>query len=337
MNLEKLTDTELLTKTKSLAQNERDTMVDLLIHLVEVDNRSLYLSQGYSSMFDYLIRCLKFSSSAAGVRVKAIRTLALKPEVRDLLRSGDLTLSTLSCASEIIKTEPKALDRFKGVSKKEAKAIASEYKPAPKKKIKDSIKPLGRKKVVEKELPLLSNFVSATPSSGSSGNIGLAPACSQIRFQASSSFTQKLEQVQSLLSRKFPRGVGLEDVFSECMEAYLEKRCPVRREKRRAKRKQKMLSTKKTSKPSPSVLTRHVPDKTRDEIFIRDGHRCTYVSEDGIRCECKHNLHLEHIKPFAVGGGHEPQNLRVLCHAHNQLMAKLAFGETYIQSRIGAA
>ena len=330
-DLKKLTDTELLSRTKSLAQNERDTMVDLLIHLVEVDNRSLYLSQGYSSMFDYLIRCLKFSSSAAGVRVKAIRALALKPEVRDLLRSGELTLSTLSEASEIIKTEPKALDRFKGVSKKEAKAIASEYKPAPKKKIKDSIKPLGRKKVVEEELPLLSNLVSTAPSSGSSGNIGLAPACSQIKFQASAEFTKKLEQVQSLLSGKFPRGASLEDVFSECMEAYLEKRCPIRREKRRAKRNAKSAPKAKANKRS-----RYVPAGIHDQIFIRDEHRCSYVSDDGVRCECKHNLHVDHRKPFAIGGRSEFDNLRLLCGPHNRMEAKRVFGESYIKSRIEA-
>ena len=203
-DLKKLTDTELLTKTKSLAQNERDEMVDLLIHLVEIDNRSLYLSQGYSSMFDYLVRCLKFSSSAAGVRVKAIRALALKPEVKELLKSGELTLSTLSEASEIIKTEPKALDRFKGVSKKEAKAIASEYKPAPKKKIKDSIKPLGRKKIVEEELPLLSNLVSATPSSRSSGNTSLAPVSSQrLNFKLLRSSLKSLKKFRVFFQESF--------------------------------------------------------------------------------------------------------------------------------------
>ena len=78
MKLQNLTNTELLTKIKSLAQDERETVVDLLIHLVEVDNRSLYLNEGYSSLFDYLVRALKFSSSAAGDKSKSYKSSCSK-------------------------------------------------------------------------------------------------------------------------------------------------------------------------------------------------------------------------------------------------------------------
>ena len=96
----------------------------------------------------------------------------------------------------------------------------------------------------------------------------------------------------------------------------------------------KRSGTKAQQRQQVGKISRHIPAQIRDKVFIRDKHQCTYISEDGVRCECKHNLNIEHIKPFALGGGHEPENLRVLCRPHNQLMAKLAFGETYIQSRI---
>ena len=98
------------------------------------------------------------------------------------------------------------------------------------------------------------------------------------------------------------------------MEAYLEKHSPIRREKRRAKRKLRSIKA--------DTGTRHIPAKVRDEVFIRDRHQCTYVSEDGVRCECKHNLHVDHITAFALGGSHKPENLRLLCQAHNLLVAK---------------
>ena len=156
MNLENLTNTELIDKTKLLAQNERDAKVDLLIHLAEVDSRKLYLEQGYPSMFEFLVKGLKFSSSAAGRRTKAIRILANNLKAQEMLRDGSLSLSTLHTASVAIEEDSESLERFKGLSSREAELIASEYKEAPKRKIKDRIKPLGRKKTVEAELPLLS-------------------------------------------------------------------------------------------------------------------------------------------------------------------------------------
>ena len=57
--------------------------------------------------------------------------------------------------------------------------------------------------------------------------------------------------------------------------------------------------------------------KTRDRILRRDGYRCTYTDEDGNRCPERDRLHVDHVFPVSLGGGDEPENLRVLCQAHN--------------------
>ena len=80
-------------------------------------------------------------------------------------------MSTLCTAGVAIKEDSESIERFKGVSKTEAELIASEYKSSPKRKIKDSIKPLGRKKAKEVELPLLAaaekkTDKKVTPASG---------------------------------------------------------------------------------------------------------------------------------------------------------------------------
>ncbi|HKK70126.1 MAG TPA: HNH endonuclease signature motif containing protein [Candidatus Krumholzibacteria bacterium] len=35
---------------------------------------------------------------------------------------------------------------------------------------------------------------------------------------------------------------------------------------------------------------------------------------------------MDHVEPFALGGSHEAENLRVLCAAHNRRAAERVFG-----------
>ncbi|MAE70888.1 MAG: hypothetical protein CME06_10515 [Gemmatimonadetes bacterium] len=53
-------------------------------------------------------------------------------------------------------------------------------------------------------------------------------------------------------------------------------------------------------------------------MFARDGGRCAFVDRHGRRCNSQWLLELDHIHPFALGGSHHPDNLRLLCRAHNQ-------------------
>jgi hypothetical protein len=66
---------------------------------------------------------------------------------------------------------------------------------------------------------------------------------------------------------------------------------------------------------SPS---RYIATKVRKFIWSRDQGRCQYQSTiSGKKCESRHQLQIDHIHRFADGGGHKPENLRLLCRAHN--------------------
>lgn len=57
----------------------------------------------------------------------------------------------------------------------------------------------------------------------------------------------------------------------------------------------------------------------RKSILYRDGYRCT-ERVDGYRCtetDLTSVLHVDHIKPKALGGSDHPSNLRTLCERHN--------------------
>jgi hypothetical protein len=66
-------------------------------------------------------------------------------------------------------------------------------------------------------------------------------------------------------------------------------------------------------------------------VFERDGVQCTFVAENGRRCEARAFLELDHAEPKALGGTNEAENLRVRCRAHNQLWAEQVFGREHIE------
>ncbi len=75
-----------------------------------------------------------------------------------------------------------------------------------------------------------------------------------------------------------------------------------------------------TSAPKQHARARRaVPAAVRREVWLRDGGRCSYVDrQTGRRCASRHLLQIDHVFPYALGGGAEQDNLRLLCHAHHR-------------------
>jgi hypothetical protein len=65
-------------------------------------------------------------------------------------------------------------------------------------------------------------------------------------------------------------------------------------------------------------------------VWERDGGRCAFVSADGHRCEATSRLEFDHIQPLALGGETKPENLRLLCRAHNQFEAERVLGKDHV-------
>ena len=78
-------------------------------------------------------------------------------------------------------------------------------------------------------------------------------------------------------------------------------------------------------------VSRRIPRRVRDEVYARDGGRCTFVSPGGRRCGSTHDLQIDHIVPFARGGDDSPSNLRLLCGRHNRLEAERAYGKAFME------
>jgi len=76
-----------------------------------------------------------------------------------------------------------------------------------------------------------------------------------------------------------------------------------------------------------------VPQSVRRQVFERDCECCTYVSAEGVRCGEQRHLQVDHILPVARGGCNEIENLRLLCSAHNQLLAEQWMGREFIERK----
>jgi len=75
---------------------------------------------------------------------------------------------------------------------------------------------------------------------------------------------------------------------------------------------------------------RSIPAQVRREVWTRDGGRCQWPLASGGVCGATRSLELDHVVPLARGGPTSAANLRVTCRFHNQLAARRAFGDAFI-------
>ncbi len=187
----------------------------------------------------------------------------------------------------------------------------------------------------------------------------------KIEFAVEPGFIKRLKKIITLLSPKFSKGIGLEQVIDILMDEYLDHHSPESRMKKRARRGEKKnkhneargtdarserpacgvrdtgcgnhgaakrtVKEKHVKKSTGIERTRHIPRSIRDQVFVRDGGRCTFISKNGKRCGETWNLEIDHIIPYAKGGDHSPENLRLLCAQHNRLAAEDEYGAEHMK------
>jgi len=159
----------------------------------------------------------------------------------------------------------------------------------------------------------------------SGGRTERARICKKFRmeFAVDTRFMERLEKIRELLSTRFPAGIGFEDLFMLLMDDYIERNSP---EARAARRK-----ARSSSKAVADGRSRSIPRAVRDEVYLRDGGMCTFVSPDGRRCRSRWNLQIDHKVPVCRGGANSPDNLRLLCGRHNRMEAERLLGEDHMK------
>jgi len=278
--MKNLNDLELEKALALCVGREREATAEVLRYLREVETRKLYLARGFSSLFAYCTKKLGYSEPEAQLRIQAMRLVRAVPEVMAKIESGILTISV---AAQI-----QVAARRERLEKKETKELVAQLSGSSKR---------------EAEKKLAGLFPEA-PRPEKVRNV--SENLLEIRFTVTNEEAALLNQ---LLDRKshtnFER--RFDKLFIELA--------------RDALRKIEKNPAQDASPQCPDKVpfTRHIPKATQRYVWKRDRGFCQY--EDPLtkqRCQSKHALQLDHIKPFAQGGNHTPENLRLFCGAHNR-------------------
>lgn len=251
-SLATLSDDELFDALERLVALERESTVDVLRHLAELDRRRAVEKTATPSLFVYCVRELGYSEGAAYRRIHAARCARGFPRIYVLLKRGRITLTTVSLLAPHLRpgNYRRLLEQASGKTRYEVERLVAEIEP--RREMREMIRPLGPcpeatpADSAEIALPLggpqVPTDISARDAGGSSQSAPngaeptAAPRRVEFRFYADEAFLSKIRRAREVLWHKHPRG-RLEEILAEAVESLLDKRDPERRLARLAARR----------------------------------------------------------------------------------------------------
>ena len=410
--LSRLPDRVLLARTRQLVDRERHLHVDIIDHLREIEDRDLHLARGFSTLFDYAVNELGYSSGAVWRRTLAMRLCRRMGDVRERLQTGSLTLSTAAQLQSAFERQerkrrrtwaPRPVRPSHGAAASTTESMAAqEGKATGRLRLETAASPPESASSVPAEMPVVvldatgqrELVKQATGKSSrqveeliASVDPSLATPREQLRARGDGRWTftvvvdqecrHALNQLKSLMSHVDP-AMSYGQLVNRLVQDELRRRDPRLRGSNRddarpspatdgspAKETGPAKSSGGESRPprdnrsaengttpepadaastakcaavdhgvatstpnqpgngdtgqQPAPTARAIPAAIKRAVWERDQGRCSYVDPaTGRRCTSRHLLQIDHIRPWASGGGSEPHNLRLLCHAHHR-------------------
>jgi 5-methylcytosine-specific restriction endonuclease McrA len=318
-----LSDEELVSQIAALCLHGRRLDAQLIVYLIEVEDRALDKRSACSSMWAFCIERLGMSESETSPRLNAARLVRRFPSVLGRLERGDIHLSALRQLARFLNEEnvDAILDAAKGKTRAQLEEMIARRFPRP------DAPPV--------EIPVAPSItMPSDPDAGASPPpppaVRRCPARIEplsasgvlVQMTMSAAGYADLKRAKELLGHCVPDGDTLK-VIERALRTLVEDL----EKSRRAK----------ASRPRASVRPSkagHIAAATRREVFARDGEQCTYMDSEGRRCECRMRLELDHIHPRALGGGDNASNLRARCRAHNLHAAGEIFGKERVAAKI---
>ncbi len=343
--LRKFDDQEFIQQFEMTASIEHGASIKMLHFINDLERRKTFLELGYSSVFDFCVRRIKYSSSQAGRRIQAARCCRRYPEAWTYLREREVCMMTLAMVEAIITDDNKddVFRRIRRASRREVERLLSEYRPPA--TLRDRIRyvQVAQPQARNVHAALLDRSVQRGLPEEWRDSIPVQEKVF-VQFLADDEFLKVFEEVQGLVANG--NGMTFAELITIVLIEYRDRHSHAAKHERRVARststaRHESVVTKNGSTRPDShrwecenaqyESSRHVPDNVRDDVFVRDAGQCTFVGWNGVRCSCKKGLQLDHIKPFAAGGTHDLSNLRLLCGAHNRLAAERTLGKHVMQ------
>jgi len=327
-------DAALLERVVALAQEERAKRADFILSLAAVEEKRLHLRAGFPSLFAWLTDRLHFSRASAFRRVTAAHLCRRMPAVAAYLREGRLSLTKLCYLKDSLDPENclALLEHAASMTEREVEILAAQLHPdAVARAPRDSIKPLAPSPPPAPPAPpppqpdLFSapSSPSPVPPPPVPPPVPAAPPPVRhlVKMTVGPDFLKLLDDVRDALGHSHP-GASLEVLLAECMKIALASR--------HARSRGHTSRPRTVSDEEAASSSRHVPAPLRRELWRRDGARCTFVADDGTRCSATRRLEVHHDVPFALGGPTDTAHCRLLCKAHNHLLARRDFGDEHM-------
>jgi hypothetical protein len=372
---------DLSNRLAALLRTEQHAMADFLVALADYDRQKLWRELGHTSLFAFLHRELRLSRGAAHFRKIAAELIQGFPEVVEPLRDGRLCITSVVELAKVITPENRSLvmPRFFHCSKREAKEVAAELRPAeaaPHRTVVTTVTirraPAAAPTVASEHAAFSSEPVrpdepqalavppdpSTARSSPQSTRAPVPPDepapvstpalagadehqllvetngrqrpsrdehCEpltadlrRLHITVSRRFLAKLDAARAALSHSHPGGSS-EEVLEAALDLLLA-----------ANARKKGLVDRPAAKPRPNARPGHFPAAVKREVWKRAGGKCEWRHDSGEVCGSTLRLEFDHAVARALGGPSTIENVRLACAAHNQLAARRAFGDAWM-------
>ena len=336
MNLKNISNDELLSSTKKLSEDERQFTTKILHHLKEIESRRLHLQMGYSSLFEYAVKELKYSEDSAYRRISAMRLLKNLPEIENKINDGSITLAGAAKIQRFIRAQDKEnflikkeifataamLDTQVSAQQMDAFSIKLETK-------KDKltwIETLENKSLqeIEKEI------IKLNPETLSQEKIRhITEDKFEIKLIIDEELKNQLDQLKNLLSHKNPN-MSYQEVIKHTAQIGLKKLNPThsfQAQKFKNENESQPIVQRNVSGLTRRLASnsRYVPSTIKQEVYMRDKGCCTYADPKTKRqCTSRHLLQYDHRYPLSLGGETSVNNLRLLCFQHHKYVTENA-------------
>ena len=293
-----LSDTELLQKTECSIKRQKEATLELLEDLLEVDQRRLYATFSFSSLWDYLHRGFHYSEMQNSEMVNTVKLMRAHPEARTQIKQEELSITTASQIQRFVNQEKKAgntlsseqtaeiLEICKGLSKREVEKTLFSFASEPVQALcKERIKTVDQ------------NYT-------------------ELKFLVTDSTLRVLSQVKDLIGNE-----ALSEIFDQSIRVYLEaeKKKRGRTEKAAKKPAQESPIQESTLPVKSEPRSRFISIEIMRAVAKRSGGQCEFINPiTSVRCSSRFRLQLDHYPvPFCKGGENTAEGLRHLCQSHN--------------------
>jgi 5-methylcytosine-specific restriction endonuclease McrA len=282
-----------------IVQRYRGEENQLISVLQQIESQAVFKKLGYTSMHEYCVHRLKLSDSRAYELLNVSRTCTKVPQIKAAIEAGAVSISAVKRIGSVVTNDNADLwiEQASTLRQKDLERAVAAVNP--REAVKEQVKPFTENR-------------------------------STLIVGISLELEKKLERVRELVAQSTAKPCNLEQALEQMAAVFLERKDPVKRAERITQKKlvAKSQSTSLSNVTPPvqkaaAVAKQYrapIPASIRHQVSLRDRGECQGRTPQGTRCGCKQWTEIHHIRPVALGGSNDLENLLTLCSNHHRLV-----------------